>query len=802
MNPKTYEKLELNKILAQLAAYAAFSASHELLEALEPTGDLREAQRRQQETTEARTLLEEKSTTSVGGARDVRSDVEGAARGVTLNPGQLLTIKATLEAGISLKRTINSVADRFPLLAETAYNLYDDRHLIAVINRIVNEHGEILDSASVRLAQIREELRAARDRLHSRLQTIITSSKNAPYLQEALITTRSGRYVIPIKADARGRIKGIIHDQSSSGATLFIEPTITVEINNQIRELELAEQEEIHRILMEVTEEVGQEADYITWSVEALAILDVAFAKAKYAAAKHANPPTLIGFDPERTPGSTIKLYNARHPLLDPRTAVPINAELDPETYILILTGPNTGGKTVSLKTVGLLTLMAQCGLHLPASEESVLTVFETVYADIGDEQSIEQSLSTFSAHLTHIIQILEAADDRSLVLLDELGSGTDPAEGSAIARAILNDLWRRGITTFVATHYPDLKLYAHHTEGVLNASVEFDVETLAPTYRLIVGLPGRSNALAIATRLGLPAHIIEEGRSYVGEGDLQADDLLDEIHRARESIRQIEERLKASEAETIKLQRQLRDRLEDIEEERREIIEQAQSQAFAELDDVRAELRSMRQRAARTPAPEAAAALPTKDELETIEAKVEAIEESIEAPVERVVTPAPDLPAQPVPQRELRPGDRVYVRNLNTEGEIVSIDSGDNIEVQLGNMRLRVDADNLEWLPQSKEKVVEKRGVTAPKVESPGLEIHLRGFIVEEALAALDDYLDQAYLAELPWVRIVHGKGTGALRKAIQDTLQSHPLIKEYKRAPDNQGGDGVTIAYLSPMG
>jgi DNA mismatch repair protein MutS2 len=801
MNPKTYEKLELNKILAQLAAYAAFSASYELLEALEPTGDLREAQRRQQETTEARTLLEEKPNASVGGAKDVRPDVDRAARGVTLNAGQLLAIKATLESGITLKRTIDKAAARFPILAETAYNLYDDNYLITAINRIVNEHGEILDSASSRLAQIRLDLRAARDRLHSRLQTIINSSKNAPYLQEALITTRSGRYVIPIKADARGRIKGIIHDQSSSGATLFIEPTITVEINNQIRELELAEQEEIHRILVEMTEKVGQEADFITWSVEALAVLDMVFAKAKYATARHANPPTLTGFDPERKPGSTIKLYNARHPLLDPRTAVPIDAELDPETFILILTGPNTGGKTVSLKTVGLLTLMAQCGLHLPASEESELTVFEAVYADIGDEQSIEQSLSTFSAHLTHIIQILEEANDKSLVLLDELGSGTDPAEGAAIARAILNDLWRRNITTFVATHYPDLKLYAHHTEGVQNASVEFDVETLAPTYRLIVGLPGRSNALAIATRLGLPEHIIQEGRSYVGEDDLQADDLLDEIHRARESIRQIEERLKAAEADTTKLQQQLRDRLEDIEEERREIIEQAQAQALAELDDMRAEIRDLRQRA-RTSALEETAVLPSVDELETIEAEVEAIGESIETPVEPALTPAPALPAEPVPQRELRPGDHVYVRNLNTEGEIVAIDSGDNIEVQLGNMRLRVDADNLEWLPQPKEQPVEKKGVVAPKVESPGLEIHLRGFVVEEALAALDNYLDQAYLAELPWVRIVHGKGTGALRKAIQDSLQHHPLIKEYKRAPDNQGGDGVTIAYLAPLG
>lgn len=808
MNPKTYQTLELNKILAKLAAHASFSASEALLRDLEPTNQLAEAQRRQQETTEARDLLEARSNISVGGARDVRQYAEGARRDVLLNAQQLNEIKATLQASATLKRTIMQAQERFPLLADYAYNLQEGRRIVDAISRVIDEAtGEVMDGASAELARIRSEMRVSHDRLHQKLQSIVNNSANQPYLQEAIITVRGGRYVIPIKAEARGRIKGIVHDQSSSGATLFIEPLATVEINNKIRELELAEDEEIRRILRELTELVGADADAIVLTVDMLAALDMAFAKAKFSNGMRANPPVLVGFHETRTPGSTIKLYHARHPLLDPKMVVPIDVAFDEDTYVLVVTGPNTGGKTVALKTVGLLVLMAQCGLHIPATEDSTLTVFENVYADIGDEQSIEQSLSTFSSHLKNIIGILKQADDKSLILLDELGAGTDPAEGAAIARALLNEFLQRGVTILATTHYPELKLYAHNTPGVRNASVEFNVQTLSPTYRLIIGLPGRSNALAIATRLGLDKGIIEEARTYVGESDLQADTLLDEIHKARDEIRQAQNRLVKTENDARSLRGTLQARLDRIEEERAQVLEKARREAEAELDLLRNEISQLKRRMQPMIAARQAGESNPAEEIRQLEADARALVEVTSEPVKRKARRAPKTP-QPEPkepglQRGLRVGDRVFVPSLKSEGEIAAIHAGDNVEVQIGALRVRADADTLEWRPSKKAAPDESStmaGVRTPQVESPGLELDVRGFMVEEVIALVDEYLDQAYLSGLPWVHILHGKGTGALRKAIRDHLRLHPLVKEYAKAPENQGGDGVTVVKFVP--
>ncbi|NDJ33788.1 MAG: endonuclease MutS2, partial [Chloroflexi bacterium] len=560
MEARTYRTLELDKVIARLAEYAEFSASRDMLVALEPTADLDEAVYRQNETAEARRLLDEQGRVTIGGARDVREAAASASRDRTLTAMQLVEVRATLEAGIRLRRLIERSETPYTLLEALAVYLYEGHALISAIGKAVDANGEVLDSASAKLANIRRDLRQTQDDLRSRLNRIINS--RSKYLQEAIITTRGGRYVIPVKAEARGRVDGIIHDQSASGATLYIEPQETVPINNRIRELELAERDEILRILQELSALVGRDAEAIIETVEALAALDAAFARAKYANRLDAAQPTLTGFDEGQ---AVLQLIDARHPLIDPEQVVAIDLIMDGLSQ-LIITGPNTGGKTVSLKTAGLLVLMAQCGLHIPASEESVLTVFEQVHADIGDEQSIEQSLSTFSGHMTNIIRILAYADERSLVIFDELGSGTDPAEGAAIARAILDDLRARRITTLTATHYPELKLYAHGTPGVRNASVEFDVETLSPTYRLIIGLPGRSNALAIASRLGLPEPIIETARGYIGESDLAADDLLDEIYQTRAEIRETREELAEQQADVTELQRKLKARLARIE--------------------------------------------------------------------------------------------------------------------------------------------------------------------------------------------------------------------------------------------
>lgn len=800
MEPRTYDVLELEKVLEILSGYAAFSLSKENIRTLEPTPELQEAIYRQQRTTEARLLVQLHPNATIGGARDVRSDAETAERGGILDASQLLTIRGTLQAAVALKKTIKEVAEKVPLLSQTSNWLMESHQLIAAIGRAIDDSGLVKDSASPYLAEVRREIRVQEGRLQSRLQSIINDPNLSSYLQENIITTRNGRYVIPIKASAHGRVKGIVHDQSASGQTLFLEPMALVEIGNQIKELQLEEDKEIRRILAELSEKVGDEAGAVIETVETLADIDVCFAMGNYAVEIDGVSPELVGFDPGQV-GGTIKLYDARHPLLDPATVVPTTVELDQDVHTLIITGPNTGGKTVSMKTVGLMTLMAQCGMHIPASEESVLTVFETIYADIGDEQSIEQSLSTFSAHLTNIIGILRDVDNHSLVLLDELGSGTDPAEGAAVARAIMQELLRRGVTTMVATHYPELKIYAHNTPGIRNASVEFDVETLSPTYRLIMGIPGRSNALAIAKRLGLPQNIIDEAKTYVGSEELQVEALLDEINRMRRQAEATQERLAEAEREVDELQSELQEQLVNIERDRRKIIERTREKAGAELSELRQEVADLRRRLSRMNQP---AEEDNAIALDDIVEQAETLEEQIEEPIPALVATVPQpKPKRRASQRALSIGDQVFVASMNSEGEITAIDGGADVEVQVGQFRVRVDADDLEYrgakpsIPPRSAEISVKR----PKVESPGLELHLRGKYVEDAIAELEVYIDRAYVAGLPFVRVVHGKGSGVLRRNVRDYLRRLNFIEDYGPAPRNEGGDGVTIVRFAPI-
>ncbi|MDY6876832.1 MAG: endonuclease MutS2 [Chloroflexota bacterium] len=791
MDAKHLATLEFPKVTARLATYASFSAGAELTHALTPATDLQEAHWRVETTSEARILLETKPATTLGGAHDVRPLVTAAQRGAVLPPPELLDVRDTLVAARNLHRTLSRLEAQFPNLAHIAGRIQPCPEVVEEINRCLDERGNVRDNASPELARIRREVRVAHDRIQDKLQNIVHSPHNALFLQEPIITQREGRYVIPLKADFKGRIRGVVHDASASGATIFIEPLSVVELNNAWRELQLKEQQEVHRILAHLSNLVAESAAEVEQTVEALAALDLAFAKAKYADDIDATAPELIPFHQHPISNvqhrATIRLFGARHPLLDPATVVPINVVLDDETHVLIITGPNTGGKTVSLKTVGLLTLMAQAGLHIPVEHGSALSLFEAIYADIGDEQSIEQNLSTFSSHLNNITSFLDQVGEHSLVLLDELGAGTDPAEGAALARALLDHFRHRGATTFVATHYPELKTYAQLTPGVRNACVEFDPETLSPTYRLTIGLPGRSNAFAIAQRLGLPRGIIGAARKMVSPADLHTENMLADIHRLRIQTAQARDEANEARTEAQKLTRDLRERLSTIEQERQEILERAREETTAELERLRVEVRGLRRRLQTTAAP-----------LEAVTAVEEAIAE-LESTVpepEPLEHSTPPGSASLLAQRTIRPGDTVWVRPLNAEGQVTET-NGDEAEVLVGQARIRVRLTALELRTPPPSKP-EEPTISTYTVPSPGVRLDLRGCTSEEALQRLDRYLDTASRAGLPWVRVIHGKGTGALRQAVRSFLTDHPLVSGYKAGDDREGGAGVTIAKL----
>jgi len=833
MDAKSIATLELAKILDRLSKYTAFSASTALALALTPTADLREAKRRQLQTTEARRLLSVKPDLTIGGARDVRPYAQSAAIGGVLEPMEMLDVKNTLVAGRTLQRTLTRLADQFPGLAAMAGRIEEVPGLVEAISQTLDERGEVLDSASPELTTIRRDLRLAHDRLLQKLQRILGDPKNQPYLQEAIITQRDGRYVIPLKADFKGRIRGIVHDQSASGATVFIEPLSTVELNNTWRELKLAEQQEIRRIMTALSALLGQQAGRVIATVLALAEIDLAFAKARYADTLHATEPVLRDFrtgpalaqaatvadqapgdqapaGARRHPGSTLKLLQARHPLINPAHVVPIDVLLDEQTYALVITGPNTGGKTVSLKTVGLLALMAQCGLHVPAASGSELSVFPQVFADIGDEQSIEQSLSTFSAHITNTIRILRQADDRSLVILDELGAGTDPAEGSALARAMLSYLLDMGATTLVATHYPELKGYAYTTAGVRNASMEFDLDTLAPTYRLIIGLPGRSNAFAIAARLGLDATIIEDAKTLVGQADLESERLLEEIHQARGEVRAERTRAENARRDAEETERELAARLEQIEDERRAVLEQARRAAERDLDALRTEMSELKRKLARAATLGQPASNGDGDADETPADLLDAVDTAL---VEAEVTHTAPVVARPIdtgrpaaPRRNIRLGDTVKLKNLNSIGVVTAL-TATEAEVQVGRMRIRARLDEVALRGSPDDEALAALRPPDPELPassvnlhpSPGLELDIRGHTVEEAIGKLERYLDAAYLAGLPWARIIHGKGTGKLRQGVREYLRGSPVVKSQATGQEGEGGDGVTVVRLA---
>ena len=795
MNEKDLSILEYPKIIDRLAAYAGFSASADLARALRPTSDFEEVSRRQAATREAKYILSLDADMSFHDAQDIRPQVGLAKREGVLEPERLLAVKNTLIVARSTRRILEGLAAETPELSSRVEALPIGLGLVDLISKSISDRGEVVDSASEKLAEIRREMKITYERMMTRMQKYISDANTARMLQEPIITQRNGRHVLPLRAEFKGRIKSVIHDQSASGATLFIEPLAVVEWNNRYRELELAERDEVRRILAELSRQIAVHAPVLIPMVAVMADLDLAIMRAKYAEDLNAVEPELVPFrqaSDENHPGSTIQLYKARHPLLDPKSVVAIDVDLDQATFALVITGPNTGGKTVTLKTVGLLVLMAQSGMQIPAQSGSSLSVFENVFADIGDEQSIEQSLSTFSSHVTNIVHILNDINDRSLVLLDELGAGTDPQEGSALARAVLTHLLNQRITCLIATHYPELKTYAHTTPGVLNASVEFDLRTLQPTYHLTIGLPGRSNALSIAERLGLPGTIIEAAKAEIDPADLRAEDLLDEIHRQRDLARQARDAADQAQQDAESYRQALADRLDQIEDERLAVLEEARQSADQQLNEIRDKLEHLRRELAKAHQP--------LEIVDQVEEAVEALEEEVAEPVVR------KEPKDPVrkPIGPLRLGEKVHLRSIDQDGVVTAI-SEDEVEVQIGMLRIRarmadVMRKGIMELETGKKDTRQNVGkITLPPTQnSPGMELDIRGQRTDEGLEILERYIERAYLAGLPFVRIIHGKGTGRLRISVRQALNSSPHVDRFEDGGQAEGGDGVTVAFM----
>jgi DNA mismatch repair protein MutS2 len=816
MHEKSILTLEYPKVLEKVAREAAFSASKTLVMELRPTPNLEEARRRLAFTSEASRLIDLRNDAGIQAAHDIRPSVERAAREGVLNPPELLDVYSTVKSATFVAHMLERLdATEFPLLRLLGGDI-PQRPLVARrIEEAISEEGEVLDTASPALRKLRFDIRGANQRLQERLRTLVHDF--GPALQEPLVTIRNDRYVIPVRSESRGTVRGIVHDQSASGATVFIEPMVVVELNNKLRQLQIEERQEIERILRELSLVVGNEADALKLEVELLAEFDLQLAKARYGRMTRSSEPHL-NID------GRIDLRNARHPLLTGKV-VPTNFHLGHEFFMVVITGPNTGGKTVALKTVGLLTLMAQAGLHIPVDEHSEVAVFEEVFADIGDEQSIEQSLSTFSSHLSRIIEILRLIEEglhretldisgrraeeltgdpqqrrlRALVLFDELGAGTDPSEGSALARAILTHLLDRHITTVATTHYSELKAFAHEQPGVVNASVEFNVETLSPTYRLSIGLPGRSNALAIANRLGLDGKIIERGREFLGSAGVRMESLLEGLQTERKAAEDDRFNLGMERAEVTHQRKELEQARYQMEEERVRIINEARAQAQRELDDARRQLARVKVDVSRVNL--------TRDRLNEDRQRVNRLEERL-APL-----PEPRKPPKKIELQEekaegpLSIGDTVRVLSFGQNAELIGL-SGDRseAEVKMGSMRFRVGVDNIERLSKrqadGQEQRVQQPAITLPSYEDRpdvSMQIDMRGWRVEDALAELESYLNDAAMSGLAAVRIVHGKGTGALRQAVREQLAHHPLVKSYASAPPQEGGDGVTVVKLT---
>ena len=781
--------LEFDKVLDQLSAHASFSMSKEAALALKPSFAYEEVLRHQRETLDAIRLLQLRPDFALQDVHDIRRLVHTASIGGLLEGMELITVADTLATVHSARAILLRMEHDLRTLGAMGKMLGDFREVEAIIKRTVNRQGQVLDSASPLLARIRGEERTTHSRLQARLREMVSNPETRRFLQEPFLTTRDDRYVLAVKSEFRGQVQGIIHDISSSGATVFMEPIAIVELGNAWRELRLAEQREVQRVLREVSAIVGVRNEEIKASLELLTQIDLSLAKGRYGLALKGVCHEITQ-PPQADRVETIRLLNARHPLLK-GDAVPISVEMGKDFQALVISGPNTGGKTVAIKTIGLLALMAQAGIPIPAAQGSSMHVFDGIYADIGDEQSIAQSLSTFSGHLKNIVEILKLATSRSLVMLDELGAGTDPQEGSAVARAILVSLVRRGTTSIVTTHHSELKTMANSTPGVRNASVEFDPVTLAPAYRLIIGVPGRSNALAIAERLGLPRDVLKEARASLGPAAAQMDTLLQEIQTERKKIEENQTAIERARREMEETRAQTEQRLAELEKERLRgtLHHKVEVQVMAE------EMRSRLRHAARR--------LNTlvgdkgRKELAQITSEVEELKRAFGQ--EQWQTGAVEKPAV---ADGISPGDLVRIQGFDTPAEVVAgPDQRGRYEVQAGPVRILVTRSRIlskekRPPPEPKRPINVLKGVEKRAIVGDELWVH--GMRAQQAVEAVSEYIEKAALAGHPTVRIIHGKGQGILRKAIQRALGDHPLVGVFRDGGPGEGGDGVTVVDL----
>ena len=796
MDNKSLTMLEYPQVIDALASYAEFSLSEKLARSLQPYTDPDVIRHKLELVTEGRRLLSVNDSIRLGGCIDADPLLAIAEKSGVLEGEVIHRLAYMLSIGRDLGRSLKFHAEEYPKLASLADGLTPPKGLIETINNTVTDRGEVLDSASDKLASIRREIRNAYNRLLGRLEKMLHDPKYQPMIQDAVITQRAGRYVIPLKAEYKNQMKSIIHDQSASGATIFVEPLAVVDANNAYQELQLAERDEVHRILRVLSEQIADNAFEIRTVNQTLAEIDFVLMCAKYADDLGANEP-ILAEKRHRSGNPVIKLYGARHPLLPKEKAVPIDVVLDEDKFVVIITGPNTGGKTVSLKTVGLMILMTQSGLHIPAESGSEISPFSNVFADIGDEQSIEQSLSTFSGHMTNQIRILNRAGGKTLVLLDELGSGTDPQEGSALARAIMQYIVEHHIPCFAATHFSELKMFAQSTPGVTNASMEFDLKTLRPTYHLTIGLPGRSNALLIAKKLGLNEEILANAQKTIDPADMHADNLLDEIRRQYDAAKKARSHADRMRSLAENDQRELKKRLDAIEDEREKILQESQEALEEEVRELREELARIRRTMNKAKAP--------AEDVRQLDQDLKAAEKTVRKSGDKALKKAANLPED----RPFKAGDKVRVRSLGTESlAVISAIDGDEAEIRLGALRMRVPVRELSRRNEE-EAPAESAPATAVETRtarvsgeifhaSPGVEIDLRGLDSEDMSDRLEKYLDDAALAGLPYVRIIHGKGTGVLRRTARKLLLNHPHVKYIESGQDNEGGDGVTIAHM----